>query len=617
MASVQLDASSVAEGSLLALSGAVLLSCVAALALSPCSELLVGSGLLVAAAWVMPAGPTRGAAFALCLLGLLAWTTWRRVDYLVARNGLLEMNSGLGTAARPRELPFFIAFPIALGLQVLFRPEVFLDSSLESVLRWLLPPILVALAGSLLARRYQLSGVLLAGACAVALGAGWRLPGSLAFLAVATGDLALAHRPRKNTEDGVARTRPLVHGWGTATPAVAVVALAAVDLMRGGAAGDTLVILLALALTFCAPPWREPALHLSWARFGTAVGLLLAAALAFELSPADPARSWQGVLKALAWVPLLLPAIAWSGRRWSPGLFWIPYALLTAVTLRWAPGLGALAAPLCLIILGLSSFKAWGGDSAGRATSNHNPWGSGQTLWALLWTGGAALAAGYPWLRDQPLETFLQLLGLSPSWPHAVVVVMAVAALTWVNSRNRLFSPSGSALDRAPWAALMVFGGLLALLVVNPPQGRETLRPEAKTLTAQRPRLVVDVEPQAASRLIVDSNLAYAVELEKGRPIATLRLHHTDGRVTEWALRAGEHTAEWAASRPDIAARGDFSAPPPWQSTVAPEGGYFAHRFRSRWEVESTEPVIRVVVIRRPRLPKDVLLTVYRLELVP
>ncbi len=153
--------------------------------------------------------------------------------------------------------------------------------------------------------------------------------------------------------------------------------------------------------------------------------------------------------------------------------------------------------------------------------------------------------------------------------------------------------------------------------MVTPPRGREALRPEATTLTAQRPRLVVDVEPQPASRLIVDSNLAYAVDLKDGRPIATLRLHHTDGKVTEWALRAGEHTAEWAASRPDVAARENFSAPPPWQSTVAPEGGYFAHRFRSRWAVESTEPVTRVVVIRRPRLPKEVCLTVYRLELVP
>src|SRR4029078_4634545 len=52
-----------------------------------------------------------------------------------------------------------------------------------------------------------------------------------------------------------------------------------------------------------------------------------------------------------------------------------------------------------------------------------------QGVWTGTLVGGTALLASYPWLRGEPLHTYLSLFGLAPGAGLAVVVVCVVLAL--------------------------------------------------------------------------------------------------------------------------------------------------------------------------------------------
>ena len=123
---------------------------------------------------------------------------------------------------------------------------------------------------------------------------------------------------------------------------------------------------------------------------------------------------------------------------------------------------------------------------------------------------------------------------------------------------------------------------------------------------------------EALTRVVIDSHLAGGVPIGSGTEAAIVELQAGDGSVlAKWPLRVGYETGEWAVSRPDLAGRGGFSAPDPWISWVAPGGGFFAHRFRSRWTVPASEgpPPHRMLVRRGEDLPAETRLSIYRLEL--
>src|SRR5207247_7974123 len=63
------------------------------------------------------------------------------------------------------------------------------------------------------------------------------------------------------------------------------------------------------------------------------------------------------------------------------------------------------------------------------------------------------------------------------------------------------------------------------------------------------------VPPFAADHLALITNLSWSENITDGDTIGRLRLAAKDGRVFEFALRAGVDTSEWAYDRADIHAR--------------------------------------------------------------
>ncbi|RMH16562.1 MAG: hypothetical protein D6696_17845, partial [Acidobacteria bacterium] len=120
------------------------------------------------------------------------------------------------------------------------------------------------------------------------------------------------------------------------------------------------------------------------------------------------------------------------------------------------------------------------------------------------------------------------------------------------------------------------------------------------------------------STVVIDSSLTHSLGLEPGAPLAAVQLLDAERRpLASWRLRLGEHTAEWAVARGDVANRLSYRPPAPWLSTVAPDGSHFARRFRARFDLGSPVAAAWVVVRRPRRLPPATEVVLYRLELRP
>jgi hypothetical protein len=94
--------------------------------------------------------------------------------------------------------------------------------------------------------------------------------------------------------------------------------------------------------------------------------------------------------------------------------------------------------------------------------------------------------------------------------------------------------------------------------------------------------------------------------------VAVVRLKDLAGRSSDWVLRAGEGTGEWAARRPDVARTG-APAPSPWISWVA--GSFLGQRYRSAWTLPRPERALSIRVERAPGVPADLEIAVYQVEI--
>jgi hypothetical protein len=67
-------------------------------------------------------------------------------------------------------------------------------------------------------------------------------------------------------------------------------------------------------------------------------------------------------------------------------------------------------------------------------------------------------------------------------------------------------------------------------------------------------RVTFQVPPTETRRFAMTSTLAWSETATDGTVVARIRLRADDGKTFDFDLRAGEHSAEWAHDRPDIAA---------------------------------------------------------------
>jgi hypothetical protein len=455
-----------------------------------------------------------------------------------------------------------VLIPLALGAQALLRGDLLFDPtlSLRTPVALIALPVAGALAVWSLSRRHGRVLALIAGGTAVALAPGFNVAATLSLIALAAGDLL-------GRED---------LGWPVKLGAW--VALLAPILWNPGPGVAAAVCGLAL--------WRP----------GIALALAVPAAAGLGWMFQQP---WDLVARQIAWLPLLVPAVLIPERErlWG-ALAAALTATLMVATVPQVPDLSTLAAPLGLAALSMRR--------SGAVTVP-------QRVWTGAVLAGTALLASYPWLREEPLAGAVSLLGLPPGLPLAAWVAamfLGLAGLGFWMGRGWDESLRATRLAGLAGACLA-----LALLVGMPDPGRELLVPETPVvIDAGHPVWEAGITgggDQMVRSVVVESNLSNGVGLPPGTPVAVVRLRDLAGHTTDWTLRVGEDTAEWAARRPDVAQMGTRT-PPAWVSWVA--GDFFAQRYRSRWTLPAPVKVSQVQVERAPGVPPELVLALYQLE---
>ena len=454
--------------------------------------------------------------------------------------------------------------PLALAFQWLARPDLFLAPLLEplDLVHLLVLPVVCALALGLLSQQEETQLVLVVGATAFVLAPGWTVGNTLALVALAVGGWMRSSQTILGD-----RTRPF-----------------------------GLVVLLTIAL------WQFPLGALSslagLARFGgrraSLPVLLLAGSIAF-FSSAGVDR-----LSALTlWIGgvCLIPAVFLSARK-EHG--WMRTGLVLALAgALLGKGPEPLVSGLCLAALALPS---------------HGAGARLQRLWSALLFGGTLLLAAYPWVRTAPRLEFLGLLGLQTKETLLLPLVLVVGLGSMLELWNRTFP------------RLRVQPVFLVLLLLLGVAGRYS-GPSLELLdnyrsvaldTEEQPRLNRAFDEQRVATVILDTNLVQGLSLPEGTPVAMVHLRDREGqRIRSWPLRAGIHTGEWAAARPDVAQHPNFSAPRPWLSQLAPDGTFFARRYRARFHVPEPAMASQLSVAIRSDLPAGTQVVVYRLEVRP
>ncbi len=595
----QADPAAAVETRYLAILSTAVLLAVAALSRRPAIELGAGALLATTVVWVVPAGPTRGAALTLLLALALGFAIARRLRGALpsaadadgppadrldldpqrsaepGRDRTVRQASATGQGREQDVvedrvlLGWGFAVPAALGLQFLMRADLLLAPAIDlrTLVRLLALPLAAAAAYVVLESAEERRRALLAAAVVLILAGGWTVSGVLCLAAVAAA-VAL-------------RTRALPPALAGAVLAAAVAAAWALKPGLGP--------VLALAAAVCWLPRRGPQV---------AAGLL-----ALGLAAAMPAvRGWTASLQLLSWPVLLLPAalLPAAGRRRQAAMA----LLLALLAWRVARDPDALAAALAVAALTLR----------GRGAVAEL-----QTVWSGALVTGVGLLSTYPWLRASPQVDLLGLLGLVPGWLAALLVALAVAGLgvAW----ERLLGPS---LTRRGWRP--AFAGLLLLAVAAvwalPPPAVQPMvedpgAPRVLVLDGDSPSAGFELPPGTrVAEAVVDSYLADSAALEPGTPVADLVLVAADGDRRTWTLEAGIDTGEWAARRRDVASLPGFRAPPPWLSWVAPSGDLFAQRYRGRSAFAPPVAAERVELTLRPGLG-GASMAVFHLELRP
>ncbi|MFQ5526056.1 MAG: hypothetical protein ACE5GX_07305 [Thermoanaerobaculia bacterium] len=372
---------------------------------------------------------------------------------------------------------------------------------------------------------------------------------------------------------------PVVAGLATASlvswrgERVLIGVAVAIALSRGISA-DLTVILAALA-TVSAILMRRSAT--TW----TATLVVLVAATYPEFlhlsdSPASPRR----ILTGLSWLLLLVPALLRpaSGRRAQTLVAW---GLASA-------GLWLLPTATALILPVVIAFDALPGLSFAWRL---------QRVWSLAVLLGAVAASAYPWLRAEPVSSTLGMIGLRPGWLGAVIIGIVFWSLVAAHgmSRKTPIADRSAGRSLAP-AAFVLFGAVL--LTVFPPF-RAALQ-EPIVVSQATPAREITARMRIGE-IFVDSYLSNGFLVEPGTSLATVALETLGGGGFEFKLTSGTDTGEWAANRPDLS----VEVPPAWISWLAPDGPYFAQRYRTWRTLDSPLDVIRLRIVRADGLPAE------------
>ena len=543
-----------AESVYLALLVGGVLAAIAALAPRPGRETLGTALLAVAGTWIVGHGPHRGALVALIL-----------VVGLTVAAARATRSSPAGVLAAPGR-----TIALAVGLQMLARGDLLLPPLLDprTLVSLLALPAVTGVALHVLARSFDATPVWVAGGAVYVLSPGWNVTTTLALAALAAGTLvADAELPAKlRIAAGVALVVPPLWDPG-------------------------LGLLFTLGgLTFVIREARA-----SW--LVSTAGITVLVYTPFARTGDELAEFWATLL-------LLLPAALAARRdRRAFVLRGAFYGLVAAVV---GQGPEALAGGAALIALAVPAESA-------VATL--------QRVWTNTLVLAVTLLAAYPWLRENTWSEALELVGITTLGTAMILIpglVVGLALLAEVAARRLGRAPGGEMGGRslAGWTTA-VFAVVIAAAVLRamPVTVVVPIAFEPVTLDADQPDTRHRFPATTISGGVIDTHLIHGENLPFATPVAEVRLRREGEILGRFELLAGLDTADWAAARPDIAARPGFRAPDAWLSRLAPAGTFFAERFRSRFRLPEATAATSLVVRRHKELPADVEIVIYRLEL--
>ncbi len=290
-----------AETYYLALWSTLVLLTLAGLAIPPALDLAGAATLVTLVVWVVPHGPTRGAAVGLLLTVAIAVVALRH----------LEKTGG--------QLTWGWAVPTAMAIQFSSRADRLLDLDFSApiLVSFVVLPVIAAAVFMALQKREGTMPVLVAVSTAALLVPGWSVTVTLSLLALLVG---LLFRDR------------LTPRW--LAVALAILVILAADTWQPSLGWLLLVVILAKALP---------------ANWITGIAALLGTVILCIFQP--PARDWSEVIRLMALGPILLPALLLptDSRRTNS----IQAFVLAVLALRTVAGPAALAAPLALGALSL------------------------------------------------------------------------------------------------------------------------------------------------------------------------------------------------------------------------------------------------------------------------
>ncbi|MEM9555098.1 MAG: hypothetical protein AAGC60_12630 [Acidobacteriota bacterium] len=405
-----------------------------------------------------------------------------------------------------------------------------------------------------------------------------------------------------------------------ALPTVAGLCCAALATRSSARSG--LLVLLATALP--APGWNVTVTLSLLAMTLAALGVDLAGRHAAKLLDALRRRGLP--LAVLAVLPIVLLGTAYVFGFAQPlalALALVPGAWAAARHDRWLAALGFVlaasgvalradpeGAAAGLVLLALAAPSSSQGTSSSRSSDDLT------LCWLLVCTAPTLLAAAYPWVRAHPLADLVAVLGLGPVafFGLAAVGLAGTGLVERFDRARRLpFRPTP--------ASLLWIAAALALVVATPGVGQRPLPGGAPATLAEgdaRPfehagRIELALDGRAVDTISIDTSLVHAPQLEPGRTVATVQLYAGDRRLAEHRVQACRDTADWAASRPDVAGLAGHAAPAARLSHVAPAGTFFGQRYRAVFTSEPIAPTRLVVRLDRD-LPPQTRLLVHALD---
>ncbi|MBP7588288.1 MAG: hypothetical protein KBA72_10070 [Thermoanaerobaculia bacterium] len=386
-----------------------------------------------------------------------------------------------------------------------------------------------------------------------------------------------------------------------ALPAAMLLA-ASLGLTVGGgrvAAAETLF------LSFWAAAVFTPLAFLPTARGATHAALAVATTALIAALPRSGGLRPVAVAAVLALSVAVLAALALTPRP-APGLRTAgALALATAFVLHghrlFLDGLSTATLVLLALLPGVAAAIATRLAAVGRP-------GAGLAAALLL------LAA--PQLAAEPWWTLL-------AFATAASVASLASGTTACLARRALFLFGAATMlaGSFPWlrtAPVATLAGALAAL--DRPVVETPLSERAVVLTPEAPVFEAKLNGARVRSLVIDSYLTHGDDLACDRPFATVVFEElpennaapaSPGARWSSQLVAGRDSAEWAAGRPDVAARLACPAPAAWISWIPGGGRFLGQTTRARIALPGPRAGHRLRIERSAELPGATTLAIF------